>query len=138
VSEDDGRGWTQRVICETPRIAQLLFALPDPPKSSYASTGRYPDWIGAVTFERFKWTKLADGSYRADATALVEPGVGLTIKPAPPPTRAELTVDFTVTTTPPPVVGVPSASSLSPMRWTIHRVGARSVDESGGYVDYRE
>jgi hypothetical protein len=135
MKEQEKRDWVGRVIKETPRVAQLLFQLPEPPKNPYSKTGRYPDWIGDVSYEKFAWTKEGDAG-SAEAVASVSPGPGLQGHPAA--VRVELAVSFSVRETPPPIIFLPSGKTLVPSRWTIHRVDGRSVEESGGFQSYLE
>lgn len=138
--EAEGRPWVERVLGETPRIAQLAFGLREAPASTYNTDGRYPDWVGAITFQRFTWTRVNDTSYEARAVATMEPGPRLrdpSVQPTPTRASVEVTVEFTVHTTPPPVMFLPAGHDLAPTRWRLHSVNGQPVSESGPAVDYR-
>jgi len=138
MSKQEGQDWVKRVLKETPRLAQLMFQLKTAPASQYYTTGRYPDWIGDVAYDRFEWTKVSDSSYRADAVVDVSPGPSLPSDHANPSrVRVEVSVNFVVMVTPPPIIFFPEGKSLEPTRWTLHRVDGRSVEESGSFMDYR-
>lgn len=139
-SEKEGRGWTERVLYETPRIAQLAFQLKEPPVSTYNQDAQYPNWIGAITYDTFEWRKESKTAYRAVTTATLEPGPRLR-NATPPVTRAakiEITVAFLVHDTPPPLVFLPAGHSLVPTRWRLTGIEGRVVEEGGSAADYRE
>ena len=137
-SETEGRAWCKRVLSETPRIAQLAFALPEAPVSTYNKDGKYPDWIGEITFDEFEWVAESKLSYRARATARLEPGPRLQVG-APPraPATIAITIGFFVHETPPPLMFLPSGHSLVPSRWYLQAIDGTKVDESGSAADYR-
>lgn len=139
--EGDGRPMVERVLVETPRLAQLAFNLAEAPRSTYNTDGRYPDWVGAVSFQRFEWTKRGDQSYEAHAVATLTAGPGLGDGGAAPPTTRgtlDVTVEFVVHETPPPVIFLPRGHSLQPMRWRLHAVNGAPSTETGPCADYRE
>ena len=133
-SETEGRNWSKRVLSETPRIAQLAFSLPEAPVSSFNQDGKYPDWIGEITFDQFEWIKEGTTSYTARAVARLAPGPRLA--PRAPATIA-IKLGFYVHTTPPPIMFFPSGKSLVPGRWYMTAVDGNKVDEQGSAADYR-
>ena len=74
---DDARPLVERALRETPRLVQLAFGLHDAPVSTYNTDGKCPEWVGAVSFQRFTFTRVDDSSYEARALATLEPGASL-------------------------------------------------------------
>lgn len=141
-SEKEGRGWTERVIAETPRIAQLAFSLGEAPISTYGKDGRYPDWIGKIEYESFTWKVESKTAYSAHAIAKLHAGPPIReIKPpiaAPTVATIEIVVTYTVTTTPPPLMFLPAGHNLTPTRWYMKKINGAPSEETGGAADYRE
>lgn len=139
-SEKDGRGWTERVIAETPRIAQLAFSLGEAPVSTYGKDGRYPDWIGKIEYESFTWKAESKTAYSAHAIAKLYAGPPLrSLKPPVAESATiEIVVTYTVTTTPPPLIFLPAGRNLTPTRWYMKKINGAPSDETGGAADYRE
>ncbi len=131
---DDAQPWVERLVHETPRLAQLLFHLDKPPESTYATDGKYPTWIAAVEFDKFEWQQLAPRKYQAHAIARVTPGPLLGA--APKGVKADLTVDFSVVTWPPPIIFLPESNELHPDAWHLTTVDGQRIDETGPFVEY--
>lgn len=147
-TEDDGRAWMERVVYETPAVAQALFDLPSPPRSTYNENGRYPEWIAGVTTRRFSWRKNPDGTYTAEATVVARPGPGLDRDAgassstdagvaARHAVTADITVSYSVRSTPPPVFFLPRGRALEATTWRLTRVDGRPSAARGPFVDYR-
>ncbi|MBF0492944.1 MAG: hypothetical protein HQM15_09205 [Deltaproteobacteria bacterium] len=141
--QESGKKFSERVILESPELAQQIFHLVETPEVGFRKEQekkQYPDWISGVDIQFFNWKQDGKEDYTAQVVAEVHSSPWLqkrkALSPVSEKANIHLTIRFYIKHWPAPIIFFPESKDLEPYTWELTLVDGKESKAKGFFRDY--